>query len=148
VSRLVRRVVSLDPICLQPYNVASTSDVIPLHRFNRGNLCRLRRVHKSIGHPPTHQASHPEPPKKPFFGVPQIQLHHDTKHAIHNNPPFSPVGGEMPSVIAYAVTFVLVFSAVVFIVLFGPAPRFRYVVPPPLPVSHATGVDWGLGIRL
>ena len=33
----------------------------------------------------------------------------------------------MPSVIAYAVTFVLVLSAIVFIVLFGPAPRFRYV---------------------
>ena len=33
----------------------------------------------------------------------------------------------MPSTITYAVTFVLVFSAVVFIVLFGPAPRFRYI---------------------
>ena len=28
----------------------------------------------------------------------------------------------------YAILFVLVFSLIVFIVLFGPAPRFRYVV--------------------
>ena len=32
----------------------------------------------------------------------------------------------MPSVLAYALLFVLVFSLLVFIVLFGPAPRFRY----------------------
>jgi len=33
----------------------------------------------------------------------------------------------MASVVFYAILFVLVFSLIVFIVLFGPAPRFRYV---------------------
>ncbi len=33
----------------------------------------------------------------------------------------------MASVIFYAALFVVVFSLIVFIVLFGPAPRFRYV---------------------
>jgi hypothetical protein len=33
----------------------------------------------------------------------------------------------MVSVLGYAITFVLVFSLIVFIVLFGPHPRFRYL---------------------
>ena len=47
--------------------------------------------------------------------------------AAYTESPFFVLRG-MASVVFYAILFVLVFSLIVFIVLFGPAPRFRYVV--------------------
>ena len=48
----------------------------------------------------------------------------------------------MASVVLYAILFVLVFSVVVFVVLFGPAPRFRYATRCILPHFRNTPIGF------